>query len=92
MTKFSNLIKFENINKRTKDGLWTYHKLLQRIKVIVHRVNTTNDNDEEIVDFIEKCFVPNGILEIYDRCGYQGWHKIIIQMVETEIHERNRVR
>jgi hypothetical protein len=84
------LIKFENINKRTKDGLWTYHKLLKRVETIVHRINTTNDSDEDIVNFIERCFIPNGILEIYDKCGYQGWHRIIQQMAEVEVHERSR--
>lgn len=89
MTKINNLIKLENYINRTKDGLWTYNDLLNKILKMIHRVNTTKDSDMAIRDFIEKSFVPQGIIEVYDDCGYYGWCQIVQRMIESEIYERN---
>lgn len=90
MTKIINLIEFRDMNKRSYDGKTTQGSLLKRIRKIVHKVNTTNDTDKEIADFIIKSFSINGIIETYNQLGQYGWYQMILQMAEHEVWERNK--
>lgn len=86
-----NLIEYRNLKRISDDGMWTQERLINKIRVIVHRVNTTSDTDDSIVDFIIKSFCINGIIDTYNQLGYAGWYNMILQMAEHEIWERNNV-
>lgn len=90
MCKVVNLLEYRNSKLRTNDGKWTQGSLQDRIKQITHKVNTTNDSDEDIAEFIGKCFTINGIVDAYNQLGLDGWDCMITQMIEHEIWERNR--
>lgn len=87
--KIINLLEYRDSKKKTHDGKWTQGTLQDKIKVIVHRVNTTNDTDEDIADFITKSFSINGIIDTYNQLEYYGWYQMILQMAEHEVWERN---
>lgn len=87
MANVVNLIEFRNNNKRAGDGT-TQGELQARIKKIVRRMNTTNNTDEKITDYIIKSFSINGIIETYNQLGQYGWYQMILQMVEHEVWER----
>lgn len=87
MAKFSNLIEFRDTRKKAYDST-TQGALLLKIKRIVHKVNTTNDTDREIANFIASSFTINGIVESYNRLGQYGWRNMIMQMAEHEVYER----
>lgn len=90
MAKIINLLEYRDHNKVSEDGIWTQGMLIDRIKVIVHRVNTTCDTDNDIAKFIEQSFSINGIIDTYNQLGYEGWYHMILQMAEHEVWERNR--
>ena len=83
-----NLLEYIDTNKKTIDGK-TQKWLWNKINTIVHKVNTTNDTDEEITEFIKKSFSINGLIESYNRLGFAGWYNMILQMAEHEVWERN---
>ncbi|MCM1269426.1 MAG: hypothetical protein NC247_02205 [Ruminococcus flavefaciens] len=90
MHKVVNLLEYRDSKLRTNDKKWTQGGLQERIKQIVHKVNTTDDSDEDIADFIAKCFTINGIIDTYNQMGLDGWDCMITQMAEYEVWERRR--
>lgn len=90
MCKVINLLEYRNSSLKTNDGEWTQSNLQERIKHIVHKVNTTEDSDEDIADFIISCFTINGIIDAYNSIrSIEGWDSMITQMAEHEVWERN---
>ena len=89
VTKGINLIEFRDINKKSRDGV-KQGELFKRIRRIVHKVNTSTSTDKEIADFIIRCFSTNGVLATYNQLGQYGWYKMILQMAEHEVWERNK--
>ena len=84
-----SLIEFRDMKKRTYDGT-TQSALCNRIKKIVHSVNTTCDTDEQIAEFIKRSFCINGILDSYNQLGRYGWCHMIMQMAQHEVYERSK--
>ena len=84
-----SLIEFRDMKRCAYDGT-TQGTLCNRIKKIVHSVNTTGDTDEQIADFIRGSFCINGILDSYNHLGRYGWYHMIMQMAQHEVYERSR--
>lgn len=85
MGKIISLLEYRDSTKKSADRIWTQGRLIDKIKVIVHRVNTTQDTDEDIAKFIEKSFTINGIIDTYNQLGYTEWYQMILQMAEHEV-------
>ena len=75
-------------HERTNDGKYNTNDLIRKIRKIVHGVNTTNDSDKDITQFIVECFPIDGIIDTYNKLGIVGWNEMITQMVQHEIWER----
>ena len=88
--KIINLLEYRDMNRKSNDGMWTQGRLVGKIPALVHRVNTTNDSDEDISEFIKNSFTIDGILNTYNQLGYYGWQQMILQMAEHEVWERNK--
>lgn len=82
------LIEFRDTKRVSKDGKYTQGRLMQIVRKMVARQNTTNDSNEEISNYIFNCFTINGILETYNQLGIIEWIIMIRQMVEIEMYER----
>ena len=87
--KIINLLEYRNSNIKTADGKITQGELRAKIPTIVHKVNTTKSTDDEISEFISDSFCINGLVEAYNQLGYGGWYRMILQMAEHEVYERN---
>lgn len=85
MTKLINLEQFRNGNADDR----MHMKLSEKVQVLVHRVNTTSDSDEDIAKFIIDSFADGGLLETWNNLGHHGWCRMITMMAESEVWERN---
>lgn len=82
-----DLLKRKKLRKRTNDGKRTLGELNDKVKSIVHEMNTTNDSDEEIVKFIMDSFSQD-MLDIYNQLGYYEWLRLMKMVTEYEIEQR----
>lgn len=88
MGRIIDLLEYRDSTKRSADGIWTQERLIDKIQMIVHRVNTSQDTDEDIAKFIEESFAINGIIDTYNQLGYVGWYQMILMMAEHEVFMR----
>ena len=88
MAKIINLLEYRDSTKKSADGIWTQGRLIDKIRMIVHRVNISQDTDEDIAKFIEESFAINGIIDTYNQLGYAGWYQMILMMAEHEVFMR----
>lgn len=82
-----DLLKRKKLRKKTNDGRRTLGELNDKVKSIVHEMNTTNDSDEEIVKFIIDSF-SDDMVDIYNQLGYYEWRRLMKMVVEYEIEQR----
>ncbi len=82
----SKVMTFNQTDIFTKDGRYSQKDLIDKIKKIV----ASKGGDAQTVESVINSFVMNGIVEIYNELGYQGWVELIHQTVDHEIKERSK--
>jgi hypothetical protein len=85
-----SMLDYLKSKRKTNDGKMTEGSLHNKIKEMVHKVNTTNDTDEEISNFIIDSFSDGDIIMIYNELGYMEWIRFISTIIKEEISERNK--
>ena len=79
-----NIISFNQLGEKTKDGRYTQKDLIDKIKKIAVSQGYNNETAQSAIN----SFVMNGIIETYNELGYQKWIELIHQIVAHEGAER----
>lgn len=78
------MVTFNQLNMKTKDGRYTQRQLINKINKIAQYKGC----DSEAAQSAIRSFVTNGIVETYNELGYQEWIKMIDTIVSHEAAER----
>jgi hypothetical protein len=79
-----NVIPFNQLGVRTRDGRYTQKDLIAKIRKIAVSQGYDNGTAQSTIN----SFVMNGIVETYNELGYQRWIEMIYQVINHEGAER----